>query len=443
MMRVGAVIACVAPGSIAERHGISAGDTLLELNGHEIVDVLDYRFYMTEARIDIKLLTKSGKIRRLHLIKEQYEDLGLDFSTYLIDEKHRCRNNCVFCFIDQMPPGMRESLYFKDDDDRLSFLMGNYITLTNISEREVERILAMHLSPVNISVHTTNPELRVKMMRNKNAGRALDIMRRFAAGGIHMNCQIVLCKGLNDSAELDRTMNDLGVLYPAVQAVAVVPVGLTRYRQQLYPLQPFAPAEGAKVLEQIDAFAGRFYSEHGTRLVFAADEFYLMAGRKIPPVAFYEELSMLENGVGLIASLRDEFSLALEQRESGPLQKARRVSLATGVAAAEFLQGLAQNAQKSIAGLECFVYAIENRFFGHNVNVAGLVTGGDLIDTLRGRQLGGRLLIPAAMLRHERDRFLDDVTLEQVERELQVRVTPVENDGFALLDALTGEDEQA
>lgn len=435
---MGAVITEITQGSPAERCGIQPGETLLTINGNEIVDVLDYRFYMTDAELTLELLSTDGASRRICVSKDEYEDLGLCFSTYLMDKKRACKNHCVFCFIDQLPRGMRESLYFKDDDARLSFLMGNYITLTNLGEREVRRITGMHLSPVNISVHTTDPELRVKMMRNPDAGKALEIMKRLKDHRIKMNCQIVLCKGLNDGVALDRTLHDLSQLYPAVESVAVVPVGLTKHREGLYPLKPFLQADAEAVLEQINAFAEHFKRKHDTRLVYAADEFYLLADREIPPAEFYGEMPQLENGVGLVALLRDEFNSALARNEGLALPKQRTVSIATGTAAFPLMHNCAEKAQKELAGLKCFVYAIENRFFGETVNVAGLVTGGDLITQLRGRSLGDELLIPACMLRHERDLFLDGVSLADAERELHVKIIPVENDGAAFLRAIAG-----
>lgn len=432
-----AVITCVEPGSLAAKKQIRAGDTLLEINGHTIEDVLDYRFYIADQSVEARILS-GGTEKTVRFKKQEYEDLGLDFETYLMDEKRHCRNNCIFCFIDQLPKNMRETLYFKDDDARLSFLMGNYITLTNLRERDVERMIEMHISPVNISVHTTNPELRVKMMRNKNAGAVLDIIPRLANAGIKINCQLVLCPGVNDGAELERSLRDLSALYPSVENIAAVPVGLTDHRAGLSDLTPYGQQEALSVVRIIEDFGEAFFKKNGTRLAFAADEFYLKAGLPIHDAEFYEEMNQLENGVGLIAQLQSEFAGALRLNDVEKLDAPRRVSIATGVAARPFIDKLAILAQNSIAGLNCMVYPIVNDFFGHLITVAGLVTGGDLIAQLQGRDLGDELLIPSVMLRSEGDVFLDDVSVADVEKRLNIKVRPVANDGFELLDAMTG-----
>lgn len=432
-----AVITGIEPGSLAAKKHIKAGEKLLRINGHDIEDVLDYRFYIAEKKVIAEIKTDDGT-KVVLFRKEEYEDPGLQFKTYLMDEKRHCRNSCIFCFIDQLPKGLRESLYFKDDDARLSFLMGNYITLTNLSERDVSRIIEMHISPVNISVHTTNPELRVKMMRNKNAGRALEVIPRLAAAGIKINCQLVLCNGINDGEELERSLSDLARCYPSVESIAAVPVGLTKFREGLFPLKPYGAEESANVIDIIEKFGNNFEKKHGTRLVYPADEFYQKAGRKIPDVSFYGELNQLENGIGLIASLKSEFESALKNFENANAPECRKISIATGSSAKPFIDKLVRKAQDNIAGLNCSVFAIENDFFGHSINVAGLVTGGDLINQLKGCDLGNELLIPSVMLRSEGDIFLDDVSVEDVSSALKIKVTPVANDGFVLLDALTG-----
>jgi len=432
-----AVITGVQEDSLAYKKKINKGDTLLKINGHEINDILDYRFYITEEKIDAEILSE-GKVRHVHFKKEQYADIGLEFGTYLMDEKRSCRNHCIFCFIDQLPKGMRETLYFKDDDARLSFLMGNYITLTNLTERDVSRIIEMKISPINISVHTTNPELRVKMMRNKNAGKVLEIIPRLAEAGIKINCQLVLCPGINDGEELVRSLNDLSRYFPAVENIAAVPVGITKYRQGLYNLRPYSKEEALQVVNTIERFGEQFLKEHGTRLAFAADEFYLKAGLPIHDAAFYEDMNQLDNGVGLIAQLDSEFSSALRYNEIVKLDTPRTVSIATGELAASFIEKCAGKAQNSVAGLSVKVYPINNEFFGQYITVAGLVTGRDLINQLKGKELGDTLLIPSVMLKSDCDVFLDDVTVADVEKELNIKVITVKNDGYELLDAMTG-----
>lgn len=426
------LITGVADRSPAAGKKIKPGDRLLSLNGHTVEDVLDYRFYLMESKLELLLETEKGR-RKVRIRKDCDEDIGLQFETYLMDKQHTCRNKCIFCFIDQMPPGMRDSLYFKDDDSRLSFLFGNYITLTNLSEHEVERITSMHISPVNISVHTTNPALRCQMMNNRFAGDTLTILERFAAAGIRINCQLVLCPGINDGEELTRTMKDLERLLPAVESVAGVPVGLTKYREGLYPLRTYTAEEAADVIDRMEAAGAALLERIGSRIFYPADEFYLKAGRPIPDASFYGAMSQLENGVGMVALLRSQFTQALEACEEKPAGS--RLLLATGVAAAPLLKAMVDEARKKWHNLQIEVVPIINYFFGETINVAGLVTGGDLI-----RQLAGKaadiLLIPDVMLRHEQDRFLDDVTPEEVENALGIRLKAVAVDGDSLVDAL-------
>lgn len=430
----------VERGSIAARCGFAAGDVIQRIDGHIIDDVLDYRFYMTAIKLVVEGETATGEPFSRTVQKGEYDDMGLLFDTYLMDKQRSCRNKCIFCFIDQMPPGMRHTLYFKDDDSRMSFLFGNYITLTNLHERDVERILAMHISPVNISVHSMNPVLRVEMMKNPHAGEALAYIPRLAAGGIVVNTQLVLCPGINDGDELVRSLRELCALTPQVQSIAVVPVGLTKYREGLSALRPFTKEQSRQVIDTIDRFGDEMHGRHGRRICFAADEFYLSAGVEIPPAAHYEEFAQLENGVGLLALLCDEFADALA---SEPVRTApRRVTIATGVAAAPFLEQMAAAAMARFSGLSVQVIAIRNDFFGSLITVAGLVTGGDLCAQLLERMrlakcdLGEALLIPAVMLRHEGDLFLDDVSLQQISQSLGVRVVPVPNDGYELLAAM-------
>lgn len=432
-------ILAVEPGGPASHAGVRPGETLLSINGNEICDILDYRFYETDRHLSIVLRDGAGAERTVQIRKGQYESIGLEFETYLMDQQHSCTNRCIFCFIDQLPKGLRKSLYFKDDDSRLSFLFGNYVTLTNLKEREVDRIIKMHISPINISVHTTNPELRVKMMGNRFAGKSLDILYRFAKAGIKLNCQIVLCRDINDGEELDRTLKDLTSLWPSVQSVAVVPLGLTKYRQGLYPLTGYDSKTARAVVRQLERWGDRCEQKYGQRICYAADEFYLKAQLPIPPAPFYGDFDQLENGVGLMASLKQEFLDALE--DFVPPASARKVTLATGVAAHPFLDTLLDELRQRCHNLTCNVVPIVNDFFGDTITVAGLVTGGDLLKQLQGRELGDALLLPDVMLRREGDIFLDDVSLEELSEALQIQIITVPNDGYALLDAVVGREE--
>lgn len=434
------VIRTVAPHSPAHRAGIRVGETLTRVNGKQIVDVLDYKFYTYDPRLEIELLAADGSTRTVRVRKMEGEDLGLDFETYLMDRARSCANNCIFCFVDQLPPGMRKTLYFKDDDARLSFLMGNYITLTNLSDREVQRIIDLRVSPVNVSVHTTDRALRAQMLGHINAGRGIDIMERFAQAHITMNCQIVSCPGVNDGAALDKTMTDLAAMYPAVNSVSIVPVGVTKFREGLYPLRPYTREEAAAVVDQVEAFGRQCKQKLGTTLFWCSDEFYLLAGRPMPGEDYFEEFTQLDNGVGMLRLLRQEFQRALGLMEPEEMAGAKPFSIATGVSAAPFLQELVDLAAEQSSAVRGTVYPIQNRFFGETITVAGLVTGGDLIDQLQGKELGSRLLIPANMLRSGERVFLDDVTLDDVERELGVPVIPVAQDGYELLDAMLGVD---
>ena len=430
-------ILSVDSGSPAEKAGIRPGDLLLSINGHEILDVLDYRYH-SENRLLTLQCTRNGEEHYYMLKKPDSEPLGLNFETYLMDRPRSCVNHCLFCFIDQLPPGMRESLYFKDDDSRLSFLQGNYITLTNLSEREIQRIMALRISPVNVSVHTTNPALRCRLLNNPRAGACYKIMQRFAAAGISMLCQIVLCPGYNDGAELRRSMEDLAALHPAVQSVSIVPVGLTRFRDGLPALTAVDAELAGEVIRQVTAFGDGCKRRLGTRLFYCGDEFYVRAGLPVPAWEDYEGFPQFENGVGMLRSLEDEFTDALRNRGTISVPPTR-FSVATGKAAAGLLQKLLQMSEELCYNIHGQVYAIENRFFGSSVNVAGLLTGQDLIAQLRGKALGSRLLITANMLRHGGDMFLDNLTPEEVSRELGVPVIPVPNDGEALLGAFLDE----
>ena len=432
-------ILAVLPNSIAAHAGIRGGDTLVSVNQNEIRDVLDYRFYLTDTNVSLSLLRQDERYT-VHLNKGEYDDIGLEFETPLMDKKHSCANKCVFCFIDQLPPGMRETLYFKDDDDRLSFLHGNYVTLTNLKEADIDRIIKMHISPVNISVHTTNPELRVKMMKNKRAGEVLSYLGRMADAGIALCTQIVLCKGLNDRDELDRTMRELAAYHPSLRSCSIVPVGLTKYRENLFPLEGFSPKECEDVIRQVNAFGDECLRKHGTRLFYCSDEFYVRAGLPLPDEDFYEDYSQIENGVGMLTSLESEFDFELDYLdELTPQMRApRTVSIATGAAAYEHIRNMAERLTALVPNLTVHVYRIVNRFFGESVTVAGLLTGRDVAEQLKDIPLGDELLFPAVMLRADGDVFLDDMTPEQLSKRLGVPVCASESDGAKLIRAILG-----
>lgn len=422
----------VTKGSHAEKAGIKSGETLLKINSNEIVDVLDYRFYQVNRQLLLEI-SDGESIRNIEITKGEYDEIGLEFETYLIDEQHSCRNKCIFCFIDQLPKGLRKSLYFKDDDSRLSFLFGNYITLTNITEHEIERIIKMHISPINVSVHTTNPELRCKMMNNRFAGDALKNLKRFADAGITLNCQIVACPGINDGDELLRTMRDLENL--GVQMTAIVPVGLTAYRDGLYPLVPYNKETASQTLDLIEQYGDMCKEKHGRRIFFAGDEFYILAEREIPAPEFYEDFSALEDGVGMIAYLTDDVKWALEEIEYDEKLN-NTVTVACGTGVYPFMKKIMAMVNEKFPNITINTQPIKNNFFGGGVNVSGLVTGGDLINQLKGKSIGERLIIPSSMLRFENDLFLDDVSTDDVERELNIELVAVNNNGKDLVNAI-------
>lgn len=422
----------VTKGSHAEKAGIKSGEILLEINSNEIVDVLDYRFYQVNRQLKLEI-SDGENTRTVEITKGEYDEIGLEFETYLMDEQHSCRNKCIFCFIDQLPKGLRKSLYFKDDDSRLSFLFGNYITLTNITEHEIERIIKMHISPINVSVHTTNPELRCKMMNNRFAGDALKNLKRFADAGITLNCQIVACPGINDGDELLRTMRDLENL--GVEMTAIVPVGLTAYRDGLYPLVPYNKETAAQTLDLIEQYGDMCKEKHGRRIFFAGDEFYILAEREIPAPEFYEDFSALEDGVGMIAYLTDDVKWALEEFENDEKPN-HTVTVACGTGVYPFMKKIMAMINEKFPNITINTQPIKNNFFGGGVNVSGLVTGGDLINQLKGKNIGERLIIPSSMLRFENDLFLDDVSTDDVERELNVQLVAVNNNGADLANAI-------
>ena len=430
------MIAEVQKGTPAEKAGIRAGEILRSINGNEINDVLDYRFYMTDRRLEMELETPEGEVRSVSLTKSEYADLGLDFDSYLMDQQHCCKNKCIFCFIDQMPPNMRETLYFKDDDSRLGFLFGNYVTMTNWEEKDVERIIKMHLSPINVSIHTTSPELRVKMMKNPKAADSLGYLKRLADAGITLHIQLVLCPGINDGDELRRTFCDLAKLGPSVESAVCVPVGLTKYRDHLPQLTPYNAETAAKVISIVEEFRAKMLAERGDPVAYAADEFFVKAGLPFPDCDYYGEFSQLEDGVGLCALLKQEFLDALEDFPEGECQ--RKVTIPTGKAAYALIRELADTAEKRYSGLTVDVLPIENEFFGERITVTGLITGGDIIVQLSGRNNGDEVLICESMLRYEKDRFIDDKTPDNVKEALEVPIQMVPNDGYRLLCAMLG-----
>lgn len=437
------IIQKVLPGSIAEEMGLEKGDAVLKINGQEIDDIFDYRYLMQDDYIEVTVLAKSGEECVLEIEKEAGEDLGLEFENGLMDEYRSCRNKCIFCFIDQMPGGMRDTLYFKDDDSRLSFLQGNYVTLTNMSDHDIDRIIRYRLEPINISFQTTNPALRCMMLNNRFAGEALKKADRLYKAGIEMNGQIVLCKGINDGAELARSIEDLTKYLPYLTSVSVVPVGLSDHREGLYPLLPFTKEDAGTVIDLIERFQRKLYKKHGLHFVHASDEWYLLAERELPEAARYDGYLQLENGVGMLTLLLDEFEDAVraeknkrKKRGVPEEESAAEISLATGRLAYPILRLMAEEAEKLRPGLKIHVYEIINYFFGEKITVSGLLTGQDIMKQLRGKALGERLLLPVNMLRDGTDVFLDDVTVGEVEKTLQVPVDIVKSSGYDLLSCM-------
>ena len=427
-----AKICQVERGSPAHRAKIKPGEELVSINGHTIADVLDYKFYAYDPVLDIRLGDRSVRVR-----KQEGEDLGLVFESYLMDKAKRCANKCIFCFIDQLPCGMRDTLYFKDDDARMSFLMGNYISLTNLSDEDIDRMIKMRISPINVSVHATDPDVRVKMLANPRAGECMNILRRFAQANITLNCQIVACPGVNDGEVLRKSLEDLTDLAPAVGSISVVPVGLTRHRDGLFPLKPVDKRCAGDIIDIVDDVASGCLEKHGSRIVFCGDEMYIKAGRAIPGTEYYEDYPQLENGVGLLALMEEEFSFALEDVTGDEV--IAPFTVATGVSAAPFITKLIDDLAKKCNNVfKWQVVPVPNKFFGETIDVAGLVTGGDLIRELSGRDLGERVFIPEVMLRHGTHMFLDDVSLEEAQQKLGVPIIPLMNDGGVLLDSILG-----
>lgn len=424
----------VIPNSPSACCGVKSGDILVSINGKKITDVLDYMYFSAEREVKL-VLKRDKKFLVLKLIKNEYDDLGLEFETFLIDKKQHCSNKCVFCFIDQMPPGMRDTLYFKDDDARLSFLQGNYVTLTNLGQGDIDRIIEMRLN-INVSVHTTNPELRCKMMNNRFAGEKIGYLKQMADAGLSMNCQIVLCPGLNDGNELIRTLSDLGDLMPNISSIAVVPVGITKFREKLYPLETFDKEGALRTIDIIEGFQQKFLKKYGTRLVFPSDEFYLTADKPLPNGEFYEEYPQYENGVGMLRSTYDEFYAAL--KDTGITSLDREVSIATGAAAYDMICELAKAAEEKYHGLVCRVYKIINHFFGETITVSGLLTAQDITEQLKDKPLGEELLLSESMIMRNNDLFLDDYHISDVEKKLNIKIRLSDNNGRSLLNAILG-----
>lgn len=433
------LIVGVEPGSIAHELSIEPGDHLLTVNGEPVRDIFDYQFFVTEESLTLEIEKKNGDIDEIEIEKDPGEDLGLLFASDLMDDYHSCTNRCIFCFIDQMPPGMRETLYFKDDDSRLSFLQGNYVTLTNMKEEDIDRIIRYRMEPINISIHTTNQKLRCEMLRNRFAGDCLKYLDRLYEAGIKMNGQIVLCKGINDGEELEKTLSDLSRYVPVMESVSIVPVGLTKYRQDLFHLEPFSKKDAENVIKIVEKFQNSIYNKSLTHFVHASDEFYLLAEAPLPEEDRYDGYLQLENGVGMLRLLIQEFQEALEKIDTDP-SVARSFSIATGALAYPYVEELTQQAcdrlKNSKIDFRC--YRIRNDFFGESITVSGLICGRDIITQLKGKDLGGELLLPVNMFRSGEEYFLDDVTKADLERELQVKVTIVPKNGEALLRAILG-----
>ena len=438
------IIDKITPGSIAEELEIEAGDVLLSINGKEIEDVFDFHYMVNDEYLEILIRKADGEEWELEIEKEYDEDLGIEFENGLMDDYKSCTNKCIFCFIDQMPPGMRETLYFKDDDSRLSFLQGNYVTLTNMKDKDLERIIHYNLAPINISVQTTNPELRCKMLHNRFAGESLKKIDRLYEAGIPMNGQIVLCKGVNDGDELERTLSDLSKYLPYMESVSVVPVGLTKYRDGLYPLEPFTKEDAEQVIETIEKWQKVCMEEHELHFVHASDEWYLLAERPLPEEERYDGYLQLENGVGMLRLLMTEFDEALTEAKSLKAKdnhcahESHKVTLVTGKLASFSLRQMADDFMRSFPNYKVEVAEIRNDFFGELVTVSGLITAQDMIAQLKDKDLGDALAIPCNMLRMGERVFLDDVTVEELENTLQVKILIVQSNGQALLEAMFG-----
>ena len=437
MNKTDATISAVEKDSLAHLAGIEAGDILLSVNGHEIHDILEYKFLIAEYEVTLEIQKPNGDIEQI-VLECDYEDPGLIFEEDLLSKPQSCRNKCIFCFIDQLPEGMRETVYFKDDDTRLSFLQGNYVTLTNMTDEDIDRLIELRVSPINISVHTTNPELREFMLCNRFAGRIFEIMKKLADNHIYMNCQIVLCPGINDGAELERSLMDMASLGGHVQSISVVPVGITAYRDGLYPLKTYDKESSLEVIAQVEKLQKKFLKDLGTRLVYLSDEFYVMGDKKVPEADAYEGFPQLENGVGLIAGMAEEIDIAIGMM---PRRKRNRtVTIATGEIAYEFIKSVCSKIENAAPGVKINVIAVKNKFFGGKVSVTGLVCGCDLIDALNNAEKTDEVMISSSMLRADEDVFLDNITLADVEKRTGFKPIPTDNDGFVFVEHILGEE---
>lgn len=437
------IIGNIVKGSIAEEAGIEKGDRIVSINGEKIKDIFDYKFLTTDEELRIRIEKKNGEtpeIWEIDIEKDEYEDIGIEFENPLVDKAKRCANKCIFCFIDQLPPGMRDTLYFKDDDSRLSFLTGNYITLTNMDNKGIDRIVKYRMSPVNVSVHTTRPELRAYMLNNRFACNIMEKLKRLVDGEISVNCQIVLCRGINDGKELDKTLADLTGLSPGIKSISVVPAGITAYREGLHELKPYECESANEVVTRMGKWQQRMLETHGSRIVYVADEFYIASCKEIPDYAEYEDFPQIENGVGLLALLKHEFHEYLREigRMGGKDRARRKISIATGEAAFRYINEFAKILEKSYDYLRADVYEIKNIFFGNYITVAGLLTGADIIRQLKGENLGDGLFITKSMLKSSEPVFLDDITTDMLEKELNVKVITVDNSGRDFIDKVLG-----
>ena len=430
------VISKVYKDSIADELGIEVGDLLISINGEPIHDIIEYRFLLSDEYLEVEIQKQNREVYIYEIEKDYDDDLGIEFTNPIIDKAKSCRNKCVFCFIDQLPKGMRETLYFKDDDSRLSFLQGNFVTLTNMSEEDINNIIKYRISPINISVHTTNPELRRKMITNKHAGKLIDTMRRLADAHIEMNCQIVLCPGYNDKEELDRTLSDLSNLYPYVNSVAIVPVGITKHREHLPNLEIFNEKTAGETIDQVDKLQKKYLKELGTRFIFLSDEFYIMANRKLLDYDEYEGFIQFENGVGMISKFEREIKDYLENLSEDHKSKIKKVSIATGHSAYEFMCEMAKCIMEKCPNVQIDVYKIINNFFGDTITVSGLVTATDIIDQLKDKNLGETLYIPRSMLKADEEIFLDNITLENLSDIMGLEVVPCLNEGKDFIDKI-------